>query len=246
MASSTFHSPLPLDHLPASESSPLALLRRRGQPRVAAAGQVILSEGRHPPAIYVVEAGAIALAVTGRSGNRIVLGILGPGDVFGEQALTPEADAKLAGDPRPLLPEARAILLCRFVVVPAEEPAEANPDDREFSRWLAAALARRVDEAHRTLARSLSLPLGERTLGLLSTLAQRWGRPSGGGTTIRFPLKQDDLAAMLGATRESVNRVVRELERGGAITRSGRSYAVRPARTDPPGRSEPPVPRPRA
>ena len=246
MAPPTFHSPLPLDHLPGPDPSPLDRLRPRGQPRVAAAGQVILPEGRYPPAIYVVEAGAVALTVTGRSGNRVVLGILGPGDVFGEQALTGGVDAKPAGEPRPLLPEVRALLLSRFVVVPVEEPGEPNHDDRDLWPWLAVALVRRVDEAHRTVARSLSLRLGERTLGLLSMLAHRWGRPSGQGTAIRFPLTQEDLAAMLGATRESVNRVVRGLERAGAITRSGRSYAVRSRRSDPRGRSEPLVPRARA
>lgn len=245
MAPPTLHSPLPLDRVPGLERCSLDLLRRLGQRREAPAGQVILSEGRRPLAIYVVEAGAVALAATGRAGNRIVLGILGPGDVFGEQALIQWADRDRAEEAPTLLPEARALLVSRFLMVPVGESAEVT-DDVDLWRWLAAALARRVDEANRTLARSLSLRLCERTLSLLLALARRWGRPSGGGTAIQFPLTQDDLAAMLGATRESVNRAVRGLVRAGAITRSARSYAVGPGRSGPPGRRESPAPPARA
>src|SRR5437867_580482 len=116
MAPPTLHSPLPLDRVPGLERCSLDLLRRLGQRREAPAGQVILSEGRRPLAIYVVEAGAVALAATGRAGNRIVLGILGPGDVFGEQALIQWADRDRAEEAPTLLPEARALLVSRFLM----------------------------------------------------------------------------------------------------------------------------------
>ena len=110
--------------------------------------------------------------------------------------------------------------------------ADASSRDAELAAWLAASLARRVSDLHRSLTRALSLRLPERTLDLLVTLARNWGRSSGPGAGIEVPLTQEDLAAMLGATRESVNRAVRKLERTGAISRSGRSYVVLPDGSD--------------
>src|SRR5438128_6063002 len=83
--------PLPLDTGRRDPPSfqPLGNIGRR---RKLEAGQVLLSEGQPPPAIYVLEAGALSLAVSQASGHRIVLGVLGPGDLFGEQALLDRTD----------------------------------------------------------------------------------------------------------------------------------------------------------
>ncbi|TMK96688.1 MAG: Crp/Fnr family transcriptional regulator [Actinobacteria bacterium] len=193
------------------------------------AGQVLLSEGQPPPAIYALEAGALSLAVTQASGHRIVLGVLGPGDLFGEQALLDRVDAN--GSTRgvgPLLPECRAMMASQVLDLNWREVADASSRDAELATWLATSLARRVSDLHRSLTRALSLRLPERTLDLLVALARNWGRSSASGGGIEVPLTQEDLAAMLGATRESVNRAVRRLERSGAIARSGRSYVVLP------------------
>ena len=65
-------------------------------------------------------------------------------------------------------------------------------------------------------------------LDLLLALSSRtFGSPSDLSDRVGVPLTQEDLAAMLGVTRESVNRALRGLERAGAIRRVGRSYTVR-------------------
>ena len=218
--------PLPLEtgRRGAHGLQPLGNLGRR---RRLEPGQVLLSEGQPPPAIYVLEAGALSLAVTQASGHRIVLGVLGPGDLFGEQALLDCTEANgRAGGVGPLLPECRAMMASQVLDLNWRDVADASSRDAELAAWLAASLARRVSDLHRSLARALSLRLPERTLDLLVALARNWGRSSGPGAGIEVPLTQEDLATMLGATRESVNRAVRRLERTGAIRRSGRSYVV--------------------
>jgi CRP-like cAMP-binding protein len=62
----------------------------------------------------------------------------------------------------------------------------------------------------------------------LSDLACRIGHPSGGGTLIPIRLTQDDLASMVGATRETTNRAVQTLFARGVLDRQGRGrYVVR-------------------
>ena len=186
-----------------------------------------MPEGKPPIGVYVLEVGALVMTVTASSGNRHALAILGPGDIFGDPVVA--GLAQNGGSPdgyRRLLPEARAIISSRVLAVPAQGFEHAVRINEDVAVQLAASLVRRIDELHLSLARSLSLPLAERTLDLLNALAWRWGRPSGGGTAIGLPLTQDALASMLGATRESVNRAVRDLERAGAISRCGRFYSV--------------------
>ncbi len=224
--------PLPLE-TGKREQPGLQPLGNLGRRRRLESGQVLLSEGQPPPAIYVLEAGALSLAVTQASGHRIVLGILGPGDIFGEQALLDHTDADgRARGMGPLLPECRAMMASQVLDLNWRDVADASTRDAELAGWLAASLARRVSDLHRALARALSLRLPDRTLDLLVALARNWGRSRGPGAGIEVPLTQEDLAAMLGATRESVNRAVRRLERTGAISRSGRSYVVLPDGSD--------------
>jgi CRP-like cAMP-binding protein len=219
--------PLPLDG--GRRGPPGQSLGNLGRRRRLEAGQVLLPEGQPPPAIYLLEAGALSLAVTRPSGHRIVLGVLGPGDLFGEQALLDRTGANW-GDKGvgPLLPECRAMMASRVLGLNRRDVADASSRDAELASWLAASLARRVSDLHRSLARALSLRLPERTLDLLVSLSRNWSRSSGPGAGIEVPLTQEDLAAMLGATRESVNRAVRMLEGAGAISRVGRCYVVRP------------------
>jgi CRP-like cAMP-binding protein len=61
---------------------------------------------------------------------------------------------------------------------------------------------------------------------VLEDLAAAHGRTHPGGVTIRLPLTQDLLASMVGATRESVNRAIADLERLGLVRRSGLRYVL--------------------
>jgi CRP-like cAMP-binding protein len=62
----------------------------------------------------------------------------------------------------------------------------------------------------------------------LSDLACRIGRPTDGGTLIPIRLTQDDLASMVGATRETTNRALQTLFARGVLDRQGRGrYVVR-------------------
>jgi CRP-like cAMP-binding protein len=70
--------------------------------------------------------------------------------------------------------------------------------------------------------------VGERIERRLVDLARRLGRPAAGGTLIPVRLTQDDLASMVGATRETANRALGRLLATGAIERQGRGrYVVR-------------------
>jgi len=227
-------------------------LRGLGRVRRLAARQVVVPEGRRPGFVSVVEAGVLSLSVTTATGSRVVLSVVGRGEIVGEQALLDASSDDPDGTDL-LLPECRAMTASRVLDLVPGELARAFHGDADLAEWLAASLVRRIGELHRSLTRALSLRLADRTLDLLVALSRhRWGRRTEPPDVTVVPLTQEDLASMLGATRESVNRAVRQLERTGAVSRVGRRYRVRPGlRTGPgppPGRNGhqgpgPPAPR---
>ena len=72
--------------------------------------------------------------------------------------------------------------------------------------------------------------LADRLVARLDDLAERFGQPVPGGTRVALPLTQEHLAALTGATRESVNRALAELVDAGRIERRAGRYVSGAAR----------------
>jgi CRP-like cAMP-binding protein len=180
------------------------------------AGQVLVRQGQAADRILLVEAGAVCLSSVAPSGRRAVIAILGRGDVLGVEGL-------VQGPAHLLKPEARAMTRSRLLCL-SRDVVDPTP---ELARCIAAAAARALDRAQRRLARMLTQGVHDRVLDTLIDLARDHGRAVPGGTRIDLPVTQELIASMIGATRESVNRALRELSGGGAVVRSGRRYEVR-------------------
>jgi CRP/FNR family cyclic AMP-dependent transcriptional regulator len=193
-----------------------AVLSASGSVRTVPAGQVLVRQGEEPDRIYVVEAGAVCLASVVPSGRRAVIAILGRGDVLGVEGLVPGLD-------RPLKLEARTMTPSRLLCLP-RRGLEPTP---ELAGCIAAVAARALDRAQRRLARMLTQGVHDRVLDTLVDLARDHGRPVRGGTRIDLPVTQELIASMIGATRESVNRALRDLSGSGVVVRSGRRYELR-------------------
>jgi CRP/FNR family cyclic AMP-dependent transcriptional regulator len=199
------------------DRDPLPLVPSRLRAVLFASGSVLdVPAGEEPDRIHVVEAGAVCLASVAPSGRRAVIAILGRGDVLGVEGLFPDPD-------RPLRPEARTMTRSRLFCLP-RRAVDPTP---ELARCFAAVAARALDQAHRRLTRVLTQGVHDRVLDTLADLARDHGRPVRGGIRIELPVTQELIASMIGATRESVNRALRDLSGSGAVVRSGRRYVLR-------------------
>lgn len=209
-----------------TELPPIPWLSRlpRARSRCVPPNGVLVRQGERPSHLFLVEEGVVALTAWEASGRRAVLALLGPGDAFGEAALFPE-DGSASG--QAVCPEARALVEAKVLAVPPEPLRSAVEAHARLSAWLAATLARRARRAEERLAWTLGLTVAERVRAVLEDLAGAYGRPTREGRFIEVPLTQDFLAALVGATRESVNRAVRALARAGALRRvSGHRYLL--------------------
>jgi CRP/FNR family transcriptional regulator, cyclic AMP receptor protein len=191
------------------------------QPRDVPAARLVLAQGHAEPLLYVVVSGALASSVTDGEGRRSMLAVLTAGDVFGEASLHP-ADAGL------LRPEVSTLARSRLLAVSAPELLHAARGDPELWRWLAAALLRLLERHRRRLVQTVGVPLAERLRLSLTDLAERTARPDEEERVVRARLTQETLGALVGASRESVNRTLRALTEEGVVHRQGRTYAVGP------------------
>ncbi len=190
----------------------LAALASGAHRRCYARGEAIFREGDPGFGLYVIEQGRVKVALTSSEGRERILALLGPGDVLGERAV-------LEGDPHS--EDAVALEASTAIFLRREAVADFLQRHPESALRLLQLLVRRLHSTELQL-RDAAFQNVQRRLAqtLLQLGAQQSARND--DNTVRCPrLTQSDLAHLIGATRESVNKWLRRFERAGLIRRSG-------------------------
>lgn len=186
-------------------------------PRRFEHGEVIVRQGEPEACLRLVAAGAVRLAAVTSSGREVVVALLGPGDVFGEIAL-------LGGGPSPV--EARAAGNASVVALPVgslRAVIERAPDTaEELLRLVAARLHRTAGALEEALANDVPARVSLR----LRDLARSHGAADEDGVRLPPRLTQEELARMVGASRESVNRSLTALAARGLLRVRHRRYVL--------------------
>lgn len=197
----------------------LDALGHHAHPRKLARNEVLFEQGDASSALYVVQDGRIAIAMESGDGRESVLAVLEEGALFGELPLF---------DDEPRSADARA-LTDSTVIELDYEPVRTMLGDRPELLWVIVRLLvsrlRTTDEA---LADAIFLDVPARTAKRLLDLA-------GNGERFTLPVTQEELASMVGASRERVNKAISLFVRLGWLEISGRNnYRIldRPAMED--------------
>jgi CRP/FNR family transcriptional regulator, cyclic AMP receptor protein len=175
-------------------------------------GAVITRQGSAVTSLFFVTSGAVRLSAVTESGREVVVGLLCRGDLFGEAALL--------GDPSQVCAQAvGSTTVLAIPIASLRTLLECNPATAE---QLLRLIASRLHRTSAALEDALTADVPRRVMGRLRELAVRHGDPGPAGIRLRVPLTQDELARMVGASRESVNRTVGELSARGVLrSRSG-------------------------
>jgi CRP-like cAMP-binding protein len=221
--------PLPLDAAAAAPTWRRSLPRETGGAHAAdlsgagsrrryERGETALAQGSPFRGLFVVERGLFRESAVSDEGRWFVHGLLGTGAVFGwiaaDGAARTTVRAATSAEATSLPAEAFGALLAR------------RPD----SAW--ALLARIEERARRgqAVAEELAwLDVPARMRRRLAELAADHGRPVGDGVRIDASITQEELGAMIGATRETVNRALVALIAAGEVRVDRRRWVVRPS-----------------
>jgi CRP/FNR family transcriptional regulator, cyclic AMP receptor protein len=161
--------------------------------------EVLFHEGDPGDRLYVITEGKVKLGRTSGDGRENLLAILGPGEMFGELSLF---------DPGPRNATATAVSDAVVVGLGSDDLGTWLAGRPDVARQLLRALARRLRRTNEALADLVFSDVPGRVAKALLDLSERFGRPTEDGLRVAHDLTQEELAQLVGASRETVNKAL--------------------------------------
>ena len=161
--------------------------------------EVLFHEGDPGDRLYVIIDGKVKLGRASGDGRENLLAVLGPGEMFGELSLF---------DPGPRNATATAVADTVLIGLGNEDLTPWLSGRPDVSRQLLRALARRLRRTNENLADLVFSDVPGRVAKALLDLSERFGRPAEDGLRVAHDLTQEELAQLVGASRETVNKAL--------------------------------------
>jgi CRP/FNR family cyclic AMP-dependent transcriptional regulator len=184
----------------------LAAVGSHGVGRSYPKNTIIVSEGDRTDSLYIILEGQVKVFVSDGEGHDVVLSTQGPGEYFGEMVL----------DEGPRSASIMTLEPSRFLVV-------AKSDFRDF---VASNPAFALNLIEKLIGRARALTASVKSLALMDVygrvarLLVEMAEESGGQLAISQRLTQQEIASRIGASREMVSRILKDLSTGGYLTQS--------------------------
>lgn len=168
----------------------------------------VFTEGEPGEALCFVKSGRVKISKTAPDGREQILHIMEPGDIFGEIVL-------FVGGPYPATAE--TVEDSEIGMIRNQDIEDLIRRNGEVALTMLKIMARRLKEAQAKI-RDLALKdTPGRTAGLLLRLAQTSGVKGDEGIRVPLDLSRQELASMIGTSRETITRILCELDRQGII-----------------------------
>jgi CRP-like cAMP-binding protein len=180
-------------------------------------GRPLVTQGDPANSITLLGNGRVRLVRALNEGHTLSLGYRGAGDVLGEAAL--------GGAPN-YRESAIAMEDVEALTVPIQVIRNAMAADQPLASALMATLVERQIDTEERLASLLFRNVEARLAEFLLKAATRWGIPDPRGTLIAAPFTHQEMASMIGSTRETVTLTLGELRRKGIIEVDRRRIVV--------------------
>lgn len=171
-------------------------------------GELLAQRGSAFDALCMVVEGTVEASLTRHDGRRQLTSFLQPGDLVGLISLV---------DGMGHVNDLRARQKGAVLIVPGDEMRRLRELDSKLSRAFEVQLAFRSRLLYERLSADPSFPLEQRLARLLNTLVNLYGLPRGDEVMLNMKLSQSDMADWLGASRQRINYVVKQLEAQGLI-----------------------------
>jgi CRP-like cAMP-binding protein len=192
------------------DDTTLEQLAAASSTRKLARGDVLFKEHDEPLDLFVVVAGRIAMVIRSVDGRESVVALMEPGDLFGEMPLFDGLNRSTDG---------RALEASEVIVIPYA-PLQKLYTEQPSQLWrVVELLATRLRVVDGVLADSVFLDVTGRTAKRLLEIA-------GDSDDFSLPVTQEELAGMVGASRERVNKAIASFVRLGWIEQRDRRYHI--------------------
>jgi len=166
---------------------------------------IIMNEGDDTTSMFMIFSGKVKAFLSNEDGKEVILNIMGPGDYFGELALL---------DPAPRSASIMTLEPCKFSIINKhdfDQTLETHPD---MSKTLIRELTRHVRRLTENVRNLALMDVYGRVARTLLDQAEVEGEIK----VINQKLTHQDIARMIGSSREMVSRIMKDLQTGGYIT----------------------------
>jgi len=188
----------------------VTVVTRRSAPRAS----VIMAAGDQIDSLYIVISGRLKVMMSDSDGKEVILSLIGPGEFFGEMGLI---------DDSPRSASVITIEPCELLSITKRDFKKCLAENFEMSMAVMRGLVRRLREADRKIGSLALLDVYGRVARLLLDMAE----DVNGQKVVTKRLPKQDIAKMIGASREMVSRVMKDLQMGGYIETRGSSIVLR-------------------
>lgn len=192
---------------------PLRLLAAVVTRKSATRGTTIIAAGDPTESLYIVISGRLKVMMTDTEGKEVILSILGSGEFFGEMGLI---------DDSPRSASVVAIESCELLCIHKRDFNRCLADNFEMAMAVMRGLVKRLREADRKIGSLALLDVYGRVARLLLDMSEEVD----GQKVVTKRLPKQDIAKMIGASREMVSRVMKDLQLGGFIEVRGSTIVL--------------------
>lgn len=186
------------------------VVTRRSVPR----SSMVMAAGDPTDSLYIVISGRLKVMMSDAEGKEVILSILGPGEFFGEMGLIDDA---------PRSASVVAIEPCELLCIAKRDFKKCLAENFEMTMALMRGLVHRLRDADRKIGSLALLDVYGRVARLLLDMSEIVD----GQKIVTKRLPKQDIAKMIGASREMVSRVMKDLQTGGYIEMRGSNIVLR-------------------
>jgi len=185
--------------------------------RSVARGHVVFREGDPGDRLFVVMDGKVKISRSAADGRENLLAVLGTSEMFGELSLF---------DPGPRTASVSAITDSTLASLDHDDLRPLLSERPGMAVGLLQALAQRLRRTNEAMADLVFTDVPGRVAKALLDLSEKFGVPEVEGTRVRHDLTQEELAQLVGASRETVNKALSEFAHRGWLRIEGRSVLL--------------------
>ena len=182
-----------------------------------AKGSILFKEGDDGEHLYVIVDGKLKLGTSSGDGRENLLSILGPGEMFGELSLF---------DPGPRTSTATAVTDAKLLSLSHEKVIPWLKQNPEVSLQLLTRLSQRLRRTNEAVGDLVFSDVPGRVAKALIDLGDRFGKTTAEGLLVNHDLTQEELAQLVGASRETVNKALADFAGRGWLKLDGRSVLI--------------------
>lgn len=180
-------------------------------------GDHLYEEGEVDDKLYVVIEGKVKLTRTSPDGREVLAGVQGPGEMFGELAMF---------DPTYRTSTAAAVTDARLAVIAHSDLRDVLARRPALALLLLKVLAQRLRVITDTTTNLIFTDVPGRVAKALLELADKFGVRQENGVQVNHDLTQEELAQLVGASRETVNKALADFASRGWIQLSAKSVLL--------------------